>query len=130
MSYDYLMFKRSAWKPKWLTRVNILFRGQLLPMGTTGDVRGELDRVFPNLRWEQTDVQRLVPSLPSLHPLQGPVWFGAGSIEVQLSADESGQVTNFQLSRAGPAEVRKLEKAMRLVAFDLQRESMLGIIFG
>jgi hypothetical protein len=124
------MFKRPPWKPKWLARVNILFRGQLLPMGTVGDVRRELDRLFPNLRWEQPDVQRLVPSLPSLHSLQGPVWFGFGSIEVQLSADESGQVTNFQLSRAGPAEMRKLEKAMGLVAFDLQRESMLGIIFG
>lgn len=126
MSYDYLMFKKPAWAPRWLGRARALL-GSHDPIGSVDAVRKVLDELFPQLAWTE---QKLT-GMPLPRPVKdGMVWCGGPHPQFQVGTDLDGTVRNFSMARAEAREIRLVEKKLGVVAVDLQRDGILGTVFG
>lgn len=111
MSYDYLLFKRPAGgeKPSMETIAE-----NLATIGSVDEVRAEISRLFPAVRWQPPH-----DGIDSWFGLQGPP-------EFQVSSENGGLVTNFMASHIEPDEIWRLVKEMGLVALDLQSEEIIA----
>lgn len=135
MSYDYLMFHRPPWHPRWLARVKMFTsRDGWRGMGTPEELMKRISAIFPGTSWRKTDLSgvralQMVAIKGSIDP-NAPSWSGLGGPEFSWSADVDGQVKHMQASRIEPREVRLLERRLGMVSLDLQRDGFLGMIFG
>src|SRR5262249_10537186 len=127
MSYDYLLYR--AKRGAFVAAAVQLFSGklgQLLaitqsldgpPIGTIDEVKAAVSRVFPDLQWRK---------MGSLGGLVLPIsdidwgWHTAGAPEIGLGADSSGLVRLMSMSRADPAEVKRVAKTLNLRVIDEQ----------
>jgi hypothetical protein len=73
------------------------------PIGSADDVRRAIGAVYPAVQW----TERATPP------------------EFMVTVDAGGTVSNFMMSRASDDDVRRLLRAMDLVALDLQEETVI-----
>lgn len=106
------------------------FRG----MGTPEELMKRISAIFPKTRWQQSDLsgQRAIQMIAAqgLMDPNAPNWSGLGGPEFSLAADVDGQVKHLQASHIERREVRLLERRLGMVSLDLQRDSVLGMLFG
>ena len=109
MSYDYLVCRAPAGATAF---------EEIEPDGTIGtadEVRRAIAAVFPSVQW----TERATP--------MATAWSGRGGPpEFLLTVEPDGTVGNFMMSRASVDEVRRLLRAMGLVALDLQEETVIA----
>jgi hypothetical protein len=112
MSYDYLVLRapRGATFPLEFADVE-----PDAPIGAADDVRRAISAVYPAVQWTERNTG------------QGIAWSGRGGPpEFILTVEADGTVGNFMMSRASVDDVRRLLRAMELIALDLQQETVLG----
>ena len=125
MSYDYLMFKKPVLLPKWIGRARALL-GTHDSIGTVEELKKTLSELVPHISWREQKITGVRMPIPIK---DDAAWFSGPHPEFQISAGLDGSVTNFNMARAEPNEIRLVEKKLGVVAVDLQRDGILGMIF-
>jgi hypothetical protein len=132
MSVDYLLFHRGRLQPRWWARMRAVYSGGFEALGTPQELMQRLDRLFPQLRWEQSPARRQalrVAAAAGVIAPDAPSWFGRGGPEFLISPDAQGQVRTFSASRIEPAELRRVEKELRLVSMCLAADGLWQMFF-
>lgn len=124
MSYDYYMFRKPRWCPRWIGRARALM-GTSGVIGTDEAIKEKLSALFPHLVWKTTEVKINV----STNPRKNTVIFAHPAPEFQIDAAPNGETTSFVMSRAERREIRLVERELGVVALDMQSNGILGMLF-
>jgi hypothetical protein len=124
MSYDYYMFRKPRWYPRWIGRARALI-GKSGIIATDEEIKRALEPLFPQLIWDKIDLKINV----NVVPRRETVIVAGPAPEFQIDAAPNGDVTSFVMRRAERREIRIVERALGVVAMDMQGDGVFGMLF-